>query len=145
MKGKLGLIFGVLSVFGFVLAGCATLKAPGSTPELTDFIVLLIPDVENPQWQPQNEFTTTDEVEIGIHGTDVDKDVRIFIFTIRKSDGTLFDDREMTPPGDKIETISFTRYFGYFTFPVGAYTFEVFAVDAKRNKSNTLKVDFTVK
>jgi hypothetical protein len=113
----------------------------GTAPELTDFIVLLIPDVNNPQWQPQNEFTTTDKVQAGIKGTDPDKDVKKFVFTIKRSDGTVFAEKEMdSTPKD----VSFTRYFGSFIFPAGVYTAEVYAVDSKDNKSNTLTVNVTV-
>jgi hypothetical protein len=136
MKNKLA--WALLAV---VLAGCATLQNPGTAPELTDFAVMLQPDVNNPVWAPQNEFTTFDEIQTGVNGADPDKDIRRFVFTVKRNDGTVFLEKEFTL---KIGAASFTHYFGHWIAPAGAYTVEVYAVDRKGNKSNTLKADFTV-
>jgi hypothetical protein len=110
-------------------------------PNLTDFITLATDDAKNGRWVPKTTFLTTDHIEAAVKGTDSDLNVTKFVFTLKKDDGTIVGSTDKAGPA---KVNPFVAWMGYWTLPKGNYTIEVYAVDAKNNKSNTLSKSITV-
>jgi hypothetical protein len=137
MKHTLVLVLGVLLVFGFV--SCET-DAPanlGTPPLLTDFITLTHEDGVAKNWNPASSFPKGHGINVGIKGSDPDKDIQKFVLTFYEGE-TKLQDVERT---HSVNGSPFTQYIGSFPRNIAGtdYSVEVYAVDAKGNKSNTLK------
>ena len=132
-----------LLTLSLIFVSCNSDTKDDTVPNLTDFITLIIADYKNPQWTPKTTFTTSDQIDVGIKGTDSDLNITKLVFTLKKADGTLVDTRNV-PYSIKDNPFVLFGMGGPVTLPKGNYTAEVYAVDAKNNKSNTLSKSFTV-
>jgi hypothetical protein len=130
-----------LLTLSLIFVSCDSDKKDDTIPNLTDFITLATADAKNGQWKPKTTFSTSDTIEWGIKGTDSDLNITKLVFSVKKDDGTVVAYRESP---FSINTSPFTRYGGYYTLPKGNYTIEVYAEDAKNNKSNKLSKSITV-
>jgi len=130
-----------LLTLSLIFVSCNSDTKDDTVPNLTDFITLSTDDAKNQRWNEKTTFLTTDHIEAGIKGTDSDFNITKFVFTIKKADGTLITSVPLTIT---IARSPFERYMGYWTLPKGNYIIEVYAVDEKNNKSNTLSKSITV-
>jgi hypothetical protein len=143
MKTRTFFLFGMAAMLlslGLILAGCATTGSgnPGTAPGLTDFITLSEENSVNQQWTPQTSFGVNDGINVAIKGYDLEGDLRKLVLSAKR-DGSDAGKWEL-----KISRKEFTQFWGSFQFSAGEYTFEVYAVDAKGNQSNTLTTAFSV-
>jgi hypothetical protein len=141
MKNKLVLALGILLVFGFV--SCATSSTNISTaPLLTDFITVTHEDGVAHNWNSITSFPKGHGVNVGIKGSDADKDIEKFVFTFY-SDGIKGSSLEKNV---SINGENFTQFLGSFitNTPGTNFAVEVYAVDAKGNQSNSLTANFAI-
>jgi hypothetical protein len=130
-----------LLALSFVLFSCLTTGSSnlGTPPVLTDFITLTRDNGVNKQWIQNNSFETNARINVGVKGYDLESNVRKLVLSAKRG-GSDAGKWEL-----KISGKGFTQYWGSFRFSSGDYTFEIYAVDAKGNQSNTLSTAFTVR
>jgi len=96
----------------------------------------------HPDVGPRTEFTTAEGINFYISGRDQDKNVRQFVALCKNDAGVVVLNHTWDI---SINNASFKQGICYFNEPVGNYTLEVYVVDSKKNRSNTLSTNFTVK
>jgi len=132
-----------LLTLSLIFVSCNSDTKDDTVPNLTDFITLTVDDAKIGRWNPKTTFLTTDRIDVAVKGTDSDLNITKLVFTLKKADGTLVDTRNV-PYSIKDNPFVLFGMGGPVTLPKGNYTAEVYAVDAKNNKSNTLSKSFTV-
>jgi hypothetical protein len=148
MKKTLGLVFGVLLVFGLVLVSCSS-GDKGTAPKVTVAITETTTDGSNTTItnNPKTSFAIGERVGMRFTITDPDKDVSGYGYTIKR-DGTVtaprreFDFGQINN-GSTTDTCTTATWWSFGA--AGAYTIEAYALDVKGNKSPTATANFTVK
>jgi hypothetical protein len=144
MNKKLNLLVMLVSllVLSLVFIGCLTTGSgnPGTAPGLTDFITLNEENSVNQQWIPQTSFAANEGIQVAVRGYDLEGGPQRLVLSAKRQDGSDAGKWEL-----KISGKEFRQFWGAFDFSPGDYTFEIYAVDAKGNQSNTLSAAFTVK
>jgi len=131
-----------LLTLSLIFVSCNSDTKDDTVPNLTDFVTLSTDDAKNQRWNPKTTFLTTERIEAGVKGTDSDFNITKFVFTLKKADGTLITSAPITI---SIARNPFTQYMGLRTIAdKGNYIIEIYAVDEKNNKSNTLSKSITV-
>ena len=152
MKKTLALVFGILLIFSCVLVSCDTGSSsetvpnePGSNitsgtaPNLTSVIA---GTGNNFTWTSKTKFGVSEPIYLKIEGTDPDKDIIKFMITTQKGN-TLVGNYERNV---NLIDSPFSYYNGSWAFsPAGNdWTINVYAIDAKNNKSNTLSISIII-
>ena len=138
------IIAGMLAaVLVLALAGCATTGSgdPGTAPTLSEFISTNEGNSIKGQWISQTSFGVNEGIGVSVKAYDREADIRKFAITMKR-DGTEVAFWEPTIKG---AGQNYTQNFSTWNFSAGEYMAEIYATDAKGNKSNTMTTAFTVK
>jgi hypothetical protein len=111
----------------------------GTAPFLTGFITLNEKNSLNQQWIQNTVFGVNDGINVAIRGYDLEGDIKELAVSAKRN-GSDFAEKSI----DKDQGKKFTQFWGSLEVPSGDYILDVYAVDAKGNKSNTLSTMFTV-
>ncbi|GHV86627.1 hypothetical protein AGMMS50230_22350 [Spirochaetia bacterium] len=141
-------------VLAFFLLCCSTVLAgnnkdtsPGTAPIITEATTVTNESRWKRIWDPKTSFLHYENMGIAIRGIiDPDKDVTEFVIIVKREDGTLVFEPRIIKKTMKFE--NFDIFFGLWSFYVRnnieKYTFEIYCLDKKGNKSNTVTVEVTV-
>jgi len=126
----------------FVSCGGGGDTKDDTVPHLSE-ICLVADNTISPEWNPKTTLAISDAIQIGIKGTDSDKDIVKFVYTVRKDTGSTGYPEERAV---SIMSSPFTFWvkIGSWSRGKGNYTLEIYAVDAKKQQSNTMSINFTI-
>jgi hypothetical protein len=144
MKNGLILAFVVLLVFGFMACDNGNGSSNnGTAPNLTEFITM--DGNVTSGWTEKTTFSTTGKLGVGIKGTDPEQDMTKYFLTFKKNETQVLTAERNAPTG--YNNGNFTHLLGSWSqtnAQQGQYSVEIYAIDSKGNKSNTLTANFSV-
>ena len=143
MKNRGYLLLFIFLALGFSFSGCATTSQPTPPPVLTELITIDGSLGAAWTWNAKTSFSVNEYVGIGVRWETPSRAITRFAKTTKR-DGIVVLERtwNVSVGGRNMRgTHGFTSW--RFDQP-GNYTVEVYALDSKSNRSNTLIYTFTV-
>jgi hypothetical protein len=135
-------VLAVALVFGLALAGCKS--EPDESPEMTAVYVVKRADMDAGNYYNYvTAIAANERFMLRWIGKNPYEDLIKGAMTIKRGTEVInAQDLPFDSPITKGEGFLFNT--GTYTLPAGTYTIEVYVVDAKGNKSNTVSVPLTV-
>jgi hypothetical protein len=147
-KRNLLVVLVILLALGLMFGSCDNGTSSNTKAPTLTRVTAVAENASNqdPQWTAKSVFSQGEEISIKIEGTDKDTNIKKIVTTIKKGGVALTESWNPDETNVTIDASPFTYYIGFWTFSdAGAYSADVYAVDAEENKSNTVTANFTVK